>query len=180
MQLTTLLPALTLLLHPTLATTTTTSSSDQPTIVEALTTVNQTTTKLGTTVASWQGSILGTVPILAESTALLIQVKQGTDAAEASAPLDVPGTLAVATATNALVKSVNATLAAIVGAKGKFDRLLLSPLIAVNLGLQRKATAEMSESVIAKVPEGLRELARGLVKPIDESFGVAVEAYRLL
>ncbi|EAQ87682.1 hypothetical protein CHGG_04301 [Chaetomium globosum CBS 148.51] len=175
MKLSTLLPVLPLLLSPTLATTT-----DQPTIVSALTTVNETTTKLGTSVLTWHGGILGTVPILAESTALLIQVKQGTDAASASDPLDVPGTLAVATATGALVKSVNATLGAIVDAKGKFDRLLLSPLIAVNLGLQRRATAEMSEAVIGKVPEQLRELARGLVAPIDQSFGVAVEAYRLL
>lgn len=177
MKLTTLLPTLTILLHPTLAATTT---STPPSIVDALTTVNRTTTKLGSAVTSWHGTLLGTVPILAESTALLVQVKQGADAAEASAPLDVPGALAVATAAGALVNSVNATLAAIVDAKPRFERLLLAPLIAVDLGLQRRATAEMSEKVIAKVPEALRELARGLVKPIDESFGVAVEAYRLL
>ncbi|KAK3294418.1 hydrophobic surface binding protein A-domain-containing protein [Chaetomium fimeti] len=171
MKLTTLLLPLTLL-PATLA--------DGPSIVAALTTVNETTTKLGAAVTDWRGTILGTVPILAESTALLIQVKQGTDTAEASAPLDVPASLAVATATGALVDSVNATLAALVEAKGMFDRLLLSPLIAVNLGLQRRATAEMSAAVIGKVPAELREVAEGLVAPIDESFGVAVEAYRLL
>ena len=154
-----------------------TALADSKSIVGALTTVDDTTVKLGSAVAKWKGDILGTLPIVAESTALLVQVNKGTKTAKDSAALDFTGTIEVATATNKLVADVNATMTALIGAKKKFDKLLMSPLIFVNLGLQRKATAEMSAAIIAKVPADLQALAQNLVAPIDKSFELALAAF---
>jgi hypothetical protein len=171
MKLTTLLATLSL---------TGTALADGASIVAALTTVDSTTSKLGTAVSTWKGTILGTLPIITESTALLVEVKKGTKTAEQSAALDVPATLDVATATNKLVTSVNTTMSALIAAKSKFDKLLLTPLIFVNLELQKKATGEMSEAIIAKVPAELQELARGLVAPIEKSFELALDEFHPL
>jgi hypothetical protein len=171
MKFTTLLTPL-CLLGPALA--------DSAAIVAALTTVDESTTKLGNAVSNWKGDILGTLPIVAESTALLIHVKKGTKTAEDSEALDFMATLDVAVATNDLVKSVNATMTALIGAKGKFDKLLMSPLIFVNLELQKGATTKMSEAIISKVPVELQELAGSLVAPIDASFELAIDAFHPL
>jgi hypothetical protein len=171
MKLTTLLATLSL---------TSTALADGASIVFALTTVDATTTKLGTAVSTWKGDILGTLPIITESTTLLVQVKKGTKTAQQSKALDVAATLDVATATNKLVSSVNTTMGALIEATSKFNNLLLSPLIYVNLGLQKKATGEMSEAIIEKVPAELRELARGLVAPIERSFEMALEEFHPL
>ncbi|KAG7287465.1 hypothetical protein NEMBOFW57_006976 [Staphylotrichum longicolle] len=168
MKLTALLLPLTLV-GPALATTNA--------IVGALTTVDQTTIKLGKAVTKWKGDIFGTLPIITESTTLLVQVKKGTKAAEDSPALDFQQTIDVATATNKLVVSVNTTLSALITSKRKFDKLLMSPLIFVNLGLQKHATSEMSAAIIAKVPKELQELAKGLVAPIDASFEKAIDVF---
>ncbi len=144
----------------------------------ALTTVDGTTTKLGNAVAKWKGDLLGTLPIVAESTALLVQVGKGTKTAKDSAALDFAGTLDVATATNKLVVSVNTTMTALIGARKKFDKLLLTPVIYIDLGLQRRATSEMSAAIIAKVPADFQALAKNLVAPIDASFALAIAAFR--
>lgn len=172
MKLTTLLFPLTFLAPVALA--------DGASIVAALTTVDETNTKLGSAVTNWKGDILGTLPVIAESTALLIQVKKGTETAEESEALDILATLDVAKATNKLVASVNTTLTALIEAKGKFDRLLLSPLIFVNLGLQKHATSDMSAAIISKVPAGLQELAASLVAPIEAGFEMAIDAFQPL
>lgn len=171
MKLTTFLTPLALL-GPVLA--------DGAAIVSALTTVDESTTKLGGAVTNWKGDIFGTLPIISESTALLIQVKKGTKTAEDSEPLDLMATLDVAVATGKLVTSVNATMSALIGSKEKFDKLFMSPLIFVNLGLQKRATTEMSEAIIAKVPAELQELAGSLVAPIDASFELAIDAFHPL
>ncbi len=164
----------TLLLPLTLATTT---LAETKTIVSALATVDTATTKLGSAVTSWRGDLLGTLPIIADSTSLLVKVKQGTKTAENSAALDLPATLEVATATNKLVASVNTTLGALISAKKKFDKLLLSPIIFGNLELQKCATDEMSKAIIAKVPANLQDLAKGLVAPISKSFDLALDVF---
>ncbi|KAK4150782.1 putative antigenic cell wall protein [Chaetomidium leptoderma] len=154
-----------------------TALADGKAVVAALTKVDETTGKLGDAVTKWKGDIFGTLPIIAESTTLLVQVKKGTKTAEESEALDFDATLAVATATNNLVTSVNTTLSALMDAKPKFDKLLMSPLILVTLGLQKRATTDMSAAIIAKVPAELQELAKGLVAPIDASFEQAIDAF---
>ncbi|KAK4145960.1 hydrophobic surface binding protein A-domain-containing protein [Dichotomopilus funicola] len=153
------------------------ASADSPTIVDALTSVNQTTVKFGNVIVNWNGGLLGTVPVLAESTALLVTVKKGTSIAEHSEPLDNDGALAVAGTTQSLVASVNTTLTTLIEARPKFDKLLLTPIIVLNLKIQRDATADLSEAIIAKVPEALQAIAKNLVAPIDQSFATAIDAY---
>ncbi|KAK3307439.1 hydrophobic surface binding protein A-domain-containing protein [Chaetomium strumarium] len=147
-------------------------------IVSALAIVNNATVDLGDAVTKWDGELLGTLPILAASTALLIDVKKGTIIAKESDPLDTAGALSVAGATNTLVASVNTTLTALIESKDKFDRLLLSPLIFGNLELQQKATSKMSDAIIDKLPDELEEVAENLVAPIDAGFEEAIDAYR--
>jgi hypothetical protein len=146
-------------------------------IVSALATVNNSTVNLGDAVTKWDGELLGTLPILAASTALLIDVRKGTMMAEGCDDLDTAAALDVAGQTNTLVASVNTTMTALVDSKPKFDRLLLTPLIYGNLQLQQKATSKMSDAIIDKVPDELQDLAKNLVAPIDASFEMAIDVY---
>lgn len=154
--------------------------ADAKAIVDALATIDATTVKLGAAVNKWNGDLFGSLPIVSESTTLLVQTKKGTKAAEGSEALDFYGTLDVAKATNNLVKSVNATMTALIGAKPKFDKLKMSPIIFLTLEIQQGATTDMSNAIIAKVPVQLQDLAKDIVKPIDESFKKAIDVYNIL
>lgn len=172
MKPSTILPFLTL---------TTTALADGQAIVASLAAVDASTARLGRAVSGWDGGVAGTVPIAAGSAAVLATVRRGTRTArEASGPLDLDETLAVASAAGALAATVNATLAALVDAKPRFDRRRLSPLVYLTLGVQRRASAGLSGAVVEKVRAELRALAGDLVAPIDESFGLALEVYRPL
>ncbi|KAK3318812.1 hydrophobic surface binding protein A-domain-containing protein [Apodospora peruviana] len=149
-------------------------------ISDALAKVNKDTVTLGAHVGNWNGKPLGTLPIVADSTTLLADIKKGTKAAKATREtLTTTEALNVAASTMELATNVNTTLTNIIAAKRKFDKLALSPVILLNLKLQQQATAEMSEQIIAKVPTGLQAVAEILVKPIEEGFVKAIDVYDL-
>lgn len=69
-------------------------------------------------------------------------------------------------------------LVTLVNAKPKFDKLVIvSPVVLINLKLQKAATDKFSAAVISKVPVDLKETAEGLVAPIDIAFEAALEEY---
>lgn len=72
------------------------------------------------------------------------------------------------------------TLETVIRAKPDFDRLLLRPVILLNLELQRDLTEDFSDAVIAKVPDELQANAKELVKGIGESFEKAIKTYSSL
>ncbi len=76
-----------------------------------------------------------------------------------------------------LASSVNSTITAIVAAKSKFDKLLLSPVILLNLELEKSATDDLSAAIIEKVPTELQAIAQTLVDGIDASFDQSIAAY---
>ncbi|KAK4158629.1 antigenic cell wall galactomannoprotein [Cladorrhinum sp. PSN259] len=151
--------------------------ADGAAIVNGLKEVQSSTTKLGTAVTSWKGDLIGKIPILAGGLTLLATVDKATRTAKSSAPLDFGEAINVAVATTDLGTAVNTTLTALIEAKPKFDRRLLSPLILIDLGLQRKATAELSAEIIKKVPAELQDVAKALVKPVDDGFALAIHAF---
>jgi len=141
----------------------------------SLTAVNKQTLELRQAVETWKGDLLGTIPILKSNTnIILVSIKKGTKAAQDSQPLDFLGALGVAVATKSLPQSVNTTLTALVTGKPKFDKLLLSPAILINLGLQKSATAEMSKAILEKIPAYLRSIAEELIRLIDVAFELAI------
>ncbi|KAH7150272.1 putative antigenic cell wall galactomannoprotein [Dactylonectria estremocensis] len=148
-------------------------------IVAAISTISATTTDLDDAVTSWNGGLLGTIPIVIKSTALLIDINNGTTTAEASAALSVAEALQVAQATIKLSDVVVAALDNIVAARPKFDKLLLRPVIWINLQLQQKATQEFSAAVVEKVPAALQPVAEALVEGIENAFAAAIEEYAL-
>ncbi|KAK0627573.1 hydrophobic surface binding protein A-domain-containing protein [Immersiella caudata] len=149
----------------------------QGVIEQSLTTVNEQALELQQAVESWKGSFLGTLPIIKESTDILDSIHKGTKAAKGSPPLDVLGAIGVAVATQTLAQSVNTTLTTLIAAKPKFDKLLLSPAILINLSLQKAATTKMSEVIIEKVPVELQPTAQELIKPIDAAFEFAIQRF---
>ncbi|KAK4459419.1 hypothetical protein QBC42DRAFT_348821 [Cladorrhinum samala] len=163
------------------------SASSASTISTALNKVQQSTSKLGDSITSWNGKPLSLLlpgpqnnknPILVAAVSLLAQVEKATKTARDSGPVpDLEGALQVAQATTDLVGAVNVTLEAIIRAKPKFDRTLLTPLILIDLGLQRKATAGLSQEVVNKIPPELQDTARELVKPVDEGFALAIRVF---
>lgn len=144
------------------------------TILSAMSTITNTTKSLNKTISSWDGRLLGIAPISVKSAQLLLDIVNGTSIANASSPLTFAEAAQVASATTELAAVVNGTLDTIVQAKPKFDKLLLTPVILIDLQLQRDASEDFAATVVDKVPASLRDTAEGLVEPIDEAFGRAV------
>ncbi|KAG5984263.1 hypothetical protein E4U54_006154 [Claviceps lovelessii] len=156
------------------------SSADGKSITAALGAIQNKTTDLGTSVSSWSGHLLSALPITISSSSLLGQIKDATSTAHASDPLTLDGALAVALATGSLAAVVQTTLRTIVDNKPRFDKLLiLSPVVLIELKLQRHATAQLSGAIVDKVPEAFRAVAQGLIKPIDDAFGAAIDAFTM-
>ncbi|KAL6872939.1 hydrophobic surface binding protein A domain-containing protein [Trichoderma novae-zelandiae] len=175
-------------LLPTILLTTAHPSPPDPNpnpILTALTSISAHTTALNTTVSSWTGSPLTLLAITAQSASLLASIRAGTRAASRAASraanLTLDQTLAVASATIALATDVNQTVTAIIGAKPKFDGLLVAdPVVVLNLQLERDAAREFGDEVVVKVPVDLQGVARGLTAGIDESFAEGLAAYEVL
>ena len=86
-------------------------AADGASIVAAIQKIDATTKSLGAKVAGWNGVlIIGTIPIVADSTELLNNLKAAKKAAKASDLLDDLGAIQVAQAVIALSTSVNVTL----------------------------------------------------------------------
>ena len=151
--------------------------ADGAAIVSALGTIDASTASLNDTVVSWDGDLLGALPISTKSAALLKDIHDGTDTAKSSANLSALEAISVAGATQSLIKDVNLTLANIVEAKSKFDHLLLSPITLLNLKLEKDATDKFSAAVASKVPPELVSAAQALAKQIDEAFDKAISTY---
>ncbi|TGO47081.1 hypothetical protein BOTNAR_0546g00080 [Botryotinia narcissicola] len=100
----------------------------------------------------WSGSLLTSFPIVTLSAKLLIDINTGTWVASSSANLTLIETITISTATQNLVTVVDGTLDTIVSAKSKFDKLLFSPLILLNLLEEKSATDIFSAKIIEKIP----------------------------
>jgi hypothetical protein len=180
MQLTKLLP-LSLLASTVLSQSdNSTSNSTTTSIVTAITKIQTKTLALNSTVASWRGPTdpLGTLPIILDSTALLSAINDGTFTASRSPNLTLAQVLSVAAAITPLVADVQSTLTTTVDAKPKFSKLLLTPVIWLNLVTEKEATDKFSAAVIAKVPSALQPLASSIVAPVDTAFESAITAYQ--
>lgn len=156
-----------------------TVAADAASIQTALDTINLSTLKLKNYVDTWNGKLLTVIPIVSESTSLLANIKRGTKTAEASEELDTLGALGVGEKTSNLATTVNQTITAIITSKPKFDKLLLSPTILLNLKLEKKATEELNDVIVSKIPELFQDFARSLSAPIIDSFDEAIETYKL-
>lgn len=115
-----------------------TAVADGASIVAALSKIADATAQLNNSVISWDGSLLGTLPIIADSTALLVDINSATWTAEQSANLTDLEALGVGEATLSLASDVSTTLATIEATKPKFQKLFLAPVILLNLELVSK------------------------------------------
>ncbi|KAJ9161737.1 hypothetical protein NKR19_g1980 [Coniochaeta hoffmannii] len=151
------------------------------TISDAIGVINTVTLELQSKVAGWKGppDLLGTLPIIAVSTELLKDINNATKTAKASAPLDALEALTVAIAINNLSGSVNSTISTIIARKRDFDKLLLSPVILLNLELEKDATDRLGVALADKVPEELKGAAATLQATIDGYFDNGINAYKL-
>ena len=149
------------------------------TILENVQKVETSTGALGDSVRQWKGNFLGTLPIIKDSAALLIDIKSGAKDAKDSPPLTLDEAFDVAGATIDLTNTVNSTLQSVIERKPDFDKLLLSPIILGNLELQRSATEKFSAAIVEKVPTEAQPIAEDLIADIDASFQRALDAYDL-
>jgi hypothetical protein len=88
-------------------------------------------------VTSWKGDLLGVFPVVAASTTLLGDINAGTSTAEKSANLTLAEVIDLLSPTNTLVADVQSALSAVTAAKGKFAKLLLAPVIKIDLELEK-------------------------------------------
>ncbi|KAB8300515.1 hypothetical protein EYC80_000678 [Monilinia laxa] len=151
--------------------------ADGQKIIDAIEEIANTTTSLNQTVESWPGTLLTSLPILTLSTKLLLNINTGIHTASSSANLTLAETITIATSTQNLVSTVESTLHTIVGAKPKFDHLLFSPLILLNLVEEKSATDKFSAAIIGKIPAVFQEFSRQLVAPVDTAFEASIAVY---
>jgi hypothetical protein len=84
----------------------------------------------------------------------------------------------IAGTTQTLSTTVNKTLTDVIAAKPKFDGLLIvSPVVLLNLKLEKKGSDEFGSAVVEKIPEALQGIAQSLLAPIDDSFDEAIAVY---
>lgn len=151
--------------------------ADGAAIVDAISAIQNATLDLSSTVGSWDGGILGALPIIGDSTSLLATIKQGAATAEQSANLtDLEG-ISVGLGTIALVTDVNTTLTTLLAAKPKFDKALLSPVVLLNLELEKSASADFSDAVLSKLPASLVSTGQTLADEITASFDEAISVF---
>jgi ABC-type transporter Mla subunit MlaD len=98
-------------------------SADGAAIIAAMAKISKASTTLQNTLASWNGNLLTAILILVESTTLLLDTKEATEATHASANLTLPEGIQVAQATINLSSGVQSTLATIVSKEGQFADL---------------------------------------------------------
>lgn len=156
-----------------------TVAADGQAIADAVGVINTVTLELQSKVTSWKGDLLGALPITVVSAELLADINNATKTAKASAPLDALEALTVAIAVNNLSGSVNQTIAAIVARRPQFDKLLLRPVILLNLELEKDATDKLGAALADKVPAELKPAAQQLQATIDGYFDTGIQAYKL-
>ncbi|KAF2771739.1 antigenic cell wall galactomanno protein, partial [Teratosphaeria nubilosa] len=160
----------------------TSALADGTAIIAALNTITAASANLNNTVLDlYYAGVLGLLEILPIASAqqtLLNDIHDGTETAQASAELNNLEAIAIYTATQALVASVNETLTSIELTKPKFDSLLLvSPIILQDLQTDKKASDQLSAAIISKVPMALQDFAKQAVAPIDAKFAEAIALY---
>ncbi|KAJ4391782.1 hypothetical protein N0V93_005402 [Gnomoniopsis smithogilvyi] len=151
--------------------------ADGAAIVDAISGIQNATTELTTTVASWDGGILGALPIVSESTSLLTAINDATDTAKQSANLTDLEAVTVGLSIVSLVTGVNSSLTTIIDAKPKFDKVLLSGVVLINLALEKSASADFSNAVLEKLPTSFVSVGETLSGEITDSFDQAIDVY---
>ncbi|KAF2166704.1 hypothetical protein M409DRAFT_22760 [Zasmidium cellare ATCC 36951] len=150
---------------------------EQP-IVDAITVIQARTQRVDTDVLAWSGDRRGFRPIFFDSQKLLKSINNGTNVANANESLDFNGAVNVGLATLNLIPVVNQTLIDFIATIPKFNKLYLTPTVLDSLNQQKAASDAFSAAVIAKVPDGLKDLAGQVTAPIDEDFDVSIAAFQ--
>ncbi|RDW87752.1 hypothetical protein BP5796_03446 [Coleophoma crateriformis] len=151
-------------------------------IAAAMGKIANSTMALNKTVGTFPSGVLAAVsdalPLLSDSATLLADINSGTQIAKASANLTIPEAFQIASATSSLATTVQQTLATVENAKKKFDSLVfISPVILLNLKMEKDATDKFSAAVVSKVPDALQGTAKSLIAPIDTAFDSAISFY---
>lgn len=151
--------------------------ADGTAITNAITAIQNATNELSITVGNWDGDILGSLPIITQSTSLLVTINKGTKTAKESDTLSDIEALTVGLATITLVDDVQASLNAIVDAKPKFDNDLLTAVVLLNLEEEKSASSEFSSAVVSTLPDTFVETGEQLADQIAAAFDDAISTY---
>ena len=152
-------------------------AADGAAIIESLGTLSSSSAELNNTVADWSGELFDALPIVTQSIGLLTDTKEAAGVANESEPLTVEEAATLAGAMQGLITDIENTLTTLEEAKPKFDELMMGPVILLNLKMQKKETDTFSAAVLEKIPEGLRDVAQGMVDEVAGLFDKAIEAY---
>lgn len=151
--------------------------ADGASVLTAISKISNDTIALNSTLGPWTGNPFTVIDIVIKSTSLLTSINEGTDTATASANLTLLEAIGIAQAVLKLNVVVISSLSTVEAKKPYFQKLLLQPVILLNLILQRDATDRFSAALVAKVPVALQAFAASLTVPIDNKFTEAIAAY---
>lgn len=155
----------------------TTVLADGQAIADSVVGIQNATTELGSTVASWDGNILGAIPITIQSASLLSAINDGTKTAQASANLADLEAITVGLAVITLVTDVNSTITTLIDAKPKFDKNLLTAVVLLNLELEKGASDKFSDALLEKLPSSFTSTGEQLASEISASFDQAINVF---
>lgn len=151
--------------------------ADGISITGAITAIQNATNVLSNTVAQWNGDILGAVPIITQSTSLLKIIDEGIAITKASTVLSETEAVTIGLATTTLATTINSLLVVVVDAKTRFDRVLLTPVVLLNLEQEKSASSLLSSAVVGKLSEESVAKVQQLFAQIIAAFDGAIGSY---
>ena len=155
-----------------------TALADVQAIAKAIEDINEKTTSLEEAVVNYK-TFFDWGPIGMRTLRLLDAVDKGHKLVKEEEALTPKDVIKLLRPTTDLSVSVMSTLKNLIAAKEKFKpKIFTNPIIYANLVLQRKATREFSKTLLEKIPEKSRGLAKTQIDPLAEAFDEAVEIYR--
>lgn len=152
--------------------------ADAAALNEAIKTIDKNVNNLNTVLANFPGDIFSTIPILFATTTLDSSIKKAATIAKDVEPLTFDETLALADVTGNVARSAKTCIDTLISVKPKFDKLVIVSPITLGLvkGL-RTSTKSLTDIVLTKVPEDLKDVATQLIAEIDAQYVRAIEAF---
>jgi hypothetical protein len=147
------------------------------TIVESLHAIEQATVALDKSLASWDGAVTSSFPILSASGRLLADLKARTEIARTSSEQTSAEGQECAKAVRKLLGSLEAVIDSTVAAREKAHPIIIRPVVLQLVKALRGAAADLSLVIVQQSPADMRAVMEALGRAVDEVFEVGVRAY---
>lgn len=150
-------------------------------IIHQLDILQQETQQLNTELILWDKSMLGAFNVSQQTEKLVLATKNAaTTISTESKKLHIPGALHIKRNTKHLMKDIKTTVGHIGSLKEDFDKAGLAQTVLDSLIEQQKASQEMNDAIIPKLPMIGRGVGRSLGRKISKIFQFTIDEYKMM